>query len=62
MNDKELEYVWRPSQLGNDINIFTHVLFQHYSAPSGFDFDEVSNDVPWINNAKSKDFNAESEA
>ena len=62
LNDKEMEYVWRPSSLGNDVNILTHVLYHHYSAPSGFDFDEVSNDTPWINNENSKDFNADQEA
>lgn len=64
MNDKELEFVWRPSteHLGNDVQIFTHTLYAHYSAPHGFDFDSTSNDVPWINDEKSKDYNSVSEA
>ena len=63
MNDKELEFVWRPSEnLGNDVQIFTHTLYAHYSAPHGFDFDSTSNDVPWVNDEKSKDFNSDSEA
>lgn len=64
LNDKELEFVWRPSteHLGNDVQIFTHTLYAHYSAPHGFDFDSTSNDKPWINNDKSKDYNSETEA
>jgi alpha-mannosidase len=35
MNNKELEWVWRPNSksLGNDIQIFTHTLYNHYSSP-----------------------------
>ena len=37
----ELEFVWMPNakSLGKDVNIFTHVLFNHYSAPPNFNFE-----------------------
>ena len=45
--------------LGTDVNIFTHVLFNHYDAPPGFNFEIDYGDPLWISNKKSKDFNAE---
>ena len=63
LNDKELEFVWRPvnNSLGPQTQILTHVLYQHYSAPRGFDFEISSNDPSWINNA-SYNSNAKEEA
>jgi len=63
MNDKEMEFVWRPNpeSLGTDTQILTHVLYAHYSSPSGLNFDILDNDVPWNNNEKSKDFNGDQE-
>ena len=62
--DNELEYVWMPNpkSLGKDVNIFTHVLFNHYEAPPGFNFEIDGNDPLFISNKKSKDFNAEERA
>lgn len=59
--DNELEFVWMPNaqSLGKDVNIFTHVLWNHYEAPPGFDFEIDSGDAQFISNKKSKDFNAE---
>lgn len=59
-----MEYVWRPSStsLGTDTQIFTHVLYAHYESPSGYEWDVKKDSDPWINNNKSKDFNAEVEA
>lgn len=34
--------------LGDSAQIFTHAMYHHYSAPSGFDFDTLSNDEPFI--------------
>lgn len=64
MNDKELEWVWRPNSdsLGDDVQIFTHTLYRHYSSPQYMNFDVLDNDAPWINNAHSEDFNAPDEA
>ena len=44
MNDESLEYIWRPSSrtLGTDVQIFTHILFDHYNQPKGFGFDPLS--------------------
>jgi hypothetical protein len=36
-----MEFVWQGSpSLGEESEIFTHVLHTHYSAPQGFDFEE----------------------
>ena len=64
MNDKEMEFIWYPSaeSLGKEINIFTHVLYNHYSSPPNFNFDILDSDPPWVNAEKSEDFNAVDEA
>jgi hypothetical protein len=43
LNEKSTEFIWYPSYetLGKDVNIFSHVLFNHYSSPPGFSFDTV---------------------
>jgi lysosomal alpha-mannosidase len=65
MNDLELEFVWRPSAaMGNQTQIFTHVLYNMYSSPQGFDFDIIT-DYPfcdWINDESTRDYNAPNEA
>ena len=55
MNEKSLEWVWIPNQesLGPEVNILTHAMFAHYSAPQGLDFDILGNDDPWINDEES---------
>jgi hypothetical protein len=42
----EMEFVWMPNpqSLGKDVNIFTHVLYNHYSAQPGFNFEIDSED------------------
>ena len=62
MNYKELEFIWYPSSLGSDVNIFTHVLYDHYRSPVGFDFESNSRDPQWINDKMSKYYNAQTEA
>lgn len=38
---RHMEFVWQGSpSLGEESEIFTHVLHTHYSAPQGFDFEE----------------------
>jgi len=63
-DDRELEFVWMPNakSLGKDVNIFTHVLWNHYEPPSGFNFEIDSGDPLFIANTKSRDFNAEARA
>lgn len=34
-----MEFMWRGTDLGGTDDIFTHVLHTHYSAPSGFDWE-----------------------
>jgi lysosomal alpha-mannosidase len=64
VNEKELEFIWEPNSqsLGKDINIFTHVLWNHYSAPGGFNMYMTGGDQPFIIDKDSEDFNAESRA
>ena len=59
-----MEYVWMPNKetLGSEVNILTHVLYAHYSSPSGFGFDVLDNDPVWINDKNSEDYNADTEA
>ena len=42
---------------GESGSIFTGALFNHYSAPSGFCFDVLCRDQPFIDNPKSPDYN-----
>jgi hypothetical protein len=66
LRDKEMEFVWRPyySTQESQAQIFTHVLWNCYASPKGFDFDITSDigDPFWINNPDSSDFNAVPEA
>lgn len=64
VDTNEMEFVWMPNpqSLGKDVNIFTHVLFNHYEAPPGFTFEIDSGDPEFISDKKSKDFNAEDRA
>lgn len=64
VNERELEFIWQPNSqsLGKDVNIFTHVLWNHYSAPGGFNMYMTGGDQPFIIDKDSEDFNAESRA
>jgi hypothetical protein len=61
MNDKSLEWIWMPNEqsLGKEVNLLTHVLYNHYSSPEGLNFDILDNDEPWINDRSSDTFNAD---
>jgi hypothetical protein len=61
LNDKEMEFIWQPSEdldLDSDTSIFTHVLYQHYSAPQGFNMYMTANDDLFIIDEASPEFNA----
>jgi hypothetical protein len=60
MNEKSLEWIWMPSvgTQGSDVKILAHSLFNHYSSPSGFNYDILDNSDPWINDVNSEDYNA----
>lgn len=64
MNNGEMEFVWRPNadSFGTDTQILTHVLYNHYSSPDKFGWDLQEGSDNWINNLKSKDFNADTES
>ncbi|RZC32449.1 lysosomal alpha-mannosidase [Asbolus verrucosus] len=58
LNKKTMDLLWRGSaNLGNTSDIFTSVLYRHYSAPPGFCFDIVCNDEPIIDDEESPDYN-----
>jgi len=48
-NEKLLEFIWRPTyqDLGNKTQIFTHIMFNHYSSPDGLKIDDpFGHDLP----------------
>lgn len=54
-----MEFVWAPFQkeLGKTGEIFTHVLYKHYSSPPGFNVDELHYDDPIVTNPKYTNYN-----
>jgi hypothetical protein len=55
-----MQFLWRPffDHLGKSSQIFTHVMYDHYSSPLGFRYDELSNDDPVISDPNMETFNA----
>lgn len=46
-NEQKMELIWQGSRsLGNMSNIFTGILYHHYSPPNGFCFDVLCDDPP----------------
>lgn len=61
VKDKEMEFVWQPAEelgLDSDTSIFTHVLWDHYSAPHGFGMYMTGDDPLFITDASSPEYNA----
>ncbi|XP_030753915.1 lysosomal alpha-mannosidase-like [Sitophilus oryzae] len=57
---KTPEVVWRGSKsLGESSDIFTGVLYNGYKAPSGFCFDILCNDTPFIDDPDSFEYNVD---
>ena len=58
--NQTMEWVWRPmwDTLGDSTQILAHALYHHYSAPSGFDYDTLSNDEPFIDDEELTTYNA----
>jgi len=54
-----MEWLWRPffGHFGTDKQIFTHAMYQHYSAPSGFNFDTYSDDEPIVDDPSLSTYN-----
>lgn len=59
LDTQEMEWLWRPffNHLGKRTQIFTHAMYQHYSAPSGFNFDTLSDDGPIVDNPSLDTYN-----
>jgi len=50
-----LEYV---HEARPEARILSHILWNHYEAPSGFSWDMMQGDPGWINDPSSTDYNA----
>ena len=59
LQDIEMEFLWRPmyNHFGKSKQVFTHALYQHYSAPSGFSFDTYSGDDGIVDNPNLSSYN-----
>jgi len=60
--NKAMNFLWRPfsKHFGDQKEIFTSVMRDHYCWPSGFTYDERdSHDDPFVSNKKSTSFNAD---
>ncbi|XP_017840564.2 LOW QUALITY PROTEIN: lysosomal alpha-mannosidase [Drosophila busckii] len=59
LSDIAMEMIWQSSASLKDADIFTGLLYRHYSAPPGFCFDVLCSDAPIID-GKSYDNNVKS--
>ncbi|XP_030573183.1 lysosomal alpha-mannosidase-like [Drosophila novamexicana] len=59
INEVALEMIWQSSESLSDSDLFTGLLYRHYSAPPGFCFDILCSDEPIID-SKSYDNNVKS--
>ena len=59
--DKEMEFLWRPfsTNVGSSYEIFTHVLYHHYSAPQGFNWSLYGTDEPVVDDPELETYNVE---
>uniref|UniRef100_A0A182M1X9 alpha-mannosidase n=1 Tax=Anopheles culicifacies TaxID=139723 RepID=A0A182M1X9_9DIPT len=57
MQKKTPEMVWYTSDSLEENELFTSVLYNHYSAPPGYCFDVLCNDDPMIDDQQSTDYN-----
>lgn len=58
--DKNTEMIWQASDsLGSKSNLFTHILYDGYSSPSGFRFDVFNSDGPVIDDKNSPEYNVD---
>uniref|UniRef100_A0A182IWS0 Glycoside hydrolase family 38 N-terminal domain-containing protein n=1 Tax=Anopheles atroparvus TaxID=41427 RepID=A0A182IWS0_ANOAO len=62
MQTKTPEMIWRTSRNLEDNDLFTSVLYNHYSAPPGYCFDILCNDDPMIDDKGSTDYNVKARA
>lgn len=60
LTDRNMEMILKASDsLGSKADLFTGVLYNTYSPPSGFCFDILCNDEPIIDDENSPEFNVE---
>ncbi|XP_053692769.1 lysosomal alpha-mannosidase-like [Sabethes cyaneus] len=57
LSEKTAEMIWKASTNLDDSELFTSVLYNHYSAPPGFCFDVLCSDEPFIDGAFSAENN-----
>ncbi|KAF0293557.1 Lysosomal alpha-mannosidase [Amphibalanus amphitrite] len=58
IEDRNMEFVWQASHdQGSDGNLFTGVLYKHYSPPPGHCYDVNCNDQPIMDDSRLKDYN-----
>ena len=64
LNTTEMEFIWRPffDHLGERAQIFSHVMYNNYASPPGFDADVDGPDDPFVDNANLTSFNAEAKS
>ncbi|XP_058821189.1 lysosomal alpha-mannosidase-like isoform X1 [Topomyia yanbarensis] len=48
LSNKEAEMIWKASKNLDESDLFTSVLYNHYSAPPGFCFDVLCSDDPFV--------------
>lgn len=60
LTDRNMEMILKASDsLGSKADLFTGILYNTYSPPSGFCFDILCNDEPIIDDESSPEFNVE---
>jgi len=61
LEEKSMEWLWRPfnESLGARGEIFTHMMYQHYSAPHGFSYNEFSTDDPIVDDKNLETYNVD---
>jgi len=62
IKNKEMEWVWRPfnKSLGSRAEIFTHMMYNHYSSPPSFSFWENSKDEAIVDDPRLETYNIDS--
>ncbi|XP_015365920.1 PREDICTED: lysosomal alpha-mannosidase isoform X2 [Diuraphis noxia] len=63
LSNKTAEMIWQSSpNIGSSADLYTQVLYNHYSAPDGFCFDIVCGVNPIVDDIKSPEYNVEAKA
>uniref|UniRef100_A0A8D8PLF5 Alpha-mannosidase n=1 Tax=Cacopsylla melanoneura TaxID=428564 RepID=A0A8D8PLF5_9HEMI len=58
LDRREMEMIWQGSEsIGHKGNIFTHALYNTYSAPNGFCFDILCGEAPLVDDEQSPEYN-----